>query len=48
MLRESQVVIQVERLSREEGEQILYNHIRLGRQPKQFKTRDQAIPARRR
>ena len=38
MLRESQVVIQVERLSREEREQILYNHIRLGRQPKQFKT----------
>lgn len=33
VLKESQVVIKVEDLSREEREQILYNHIRLGDQP---------------
>lgn len=37
MLRESQVVIHVEQLSKEEREQILYNHIRLGSQPLEFK-----------
>ena len=39
LLRESQVVIQVERLSKGEREQILYNHIRLGRQSKEYKSR---------
>lgn len=38
VLHESQVVIEVERLSKEEREQILYNHIRLGAQSRQFKT----------
>ncbi len=38
LIRESQVIIQVERLTKEEREQILYNHIRLGTQSKQFKT----------
>lgn len=38
LIHESQVVIQVERLTKEEREQILYNHIRLGSQPAQFKT----------
>ncbi|MDO8891900.1 MAG: hypothetical protein Q7V00_08670 [Sulfurimicrobium sp.] len=38
-IHESQVVINVERLSRDEREQILYNHIRLGTQPSRFKTR---------
>lgn len=38
IIRESQVVIHVEQLSKEEREQILYNHIRLGRQPREFKT----------
>lgn len=37
VLHESQVVIQVEQLAREEREQILYNHIRLGTQPVDFK-----------
>ncbi len=37
LIRESQVVIQVERLTKEEREQILYNHIRLGMQSRQFK-----------
>jgi hypothetical protein len=37
LLRESQVVIHVEQLSKDEKEQILYNHIRLGSQPKQFR-----------
>lgn len=36
-LQESQVVIRVEQLDKEEKEQILYNHIRLGTQPKEFK-----------
>lgn len=38
VLRESQVVIHVEQLSKEEREQILYNHIRLGSQPGRFKS----------
>lgn len=38
VLRESQVVIHVEQLSKEEREQILYNHIRLGIQPRVFKS----------
>lgn len=37
VLRESQVVIHVELLSKEEREQILYNHVRLGSQPPAFK-----------
>jgi hypothetical protein len=37
VLRESQVVIHVEQLSKEEREQILYNHIRCGMQPNKFK-----------
>lgn len=39
LLNEAQVAIQVEKLTKEEREQILYNHMRLGTQPKQFKTR---------
>lgn len=39
VLRESQVVIEVEKLKDEEKQQILYNHIRLGTQPGDFKTR---------
>lgn len=39
LIHESQVVINVERLTKEEREQILYNHIRLGTQPSLFKTR---------
>lgn len=38
-IRESQVVIHVERLSSAEREQILYNHIRLGSQPTAVKSR---------
>jgi hypothetical protein len=38
LLRESQVVIDVCDLTAEERRQILYNHIRLGRQPKSFRT----------
>jgi hypothetical protein len=37
LIRESQVVINVEDLTKDEKEQILYNHIRLGTQPKQFR-----------
>lgn len=37
VIQESQVVIQVERLSKEEKDQILYNHIRLGTQSIEFK-----------
>lgn len=37
VLRESQVVIKVDELQKEEREQILYNHIRLGNQPHNFK-----------
>lgn len=43
LLRESQVVIHVEQLSRREREQILYNHVRLGRQPATFKQRVRAF-----
>ncbi len=39
LIRESQVVIHVEKLSRNEREQILYNHIRLGDQERKFKKR---------
>ncbi len=39
LMHESQVVIDVERLTKEEREQILYNHIRLGTQSKEFKGR---------
>jgi len=38
IIRESPVVIHVERLSKEEREQILYNHIRLGSQPEHYKS----------
>jgi hypothetical protein len=37
LVRESQVVIYVEKLTKEEKEQILYNHIRLGTQPVEFR-----------
>lgn len=37
VMKESQVVIHVENLTKEEREQILYNHIRLGKQPKTYK-----------
>lgn len=37
LIRESQVVIHVDRLTKEEKEQILYNHIRLGTQPQEFR-----------
>lgn len=37
LLRESQVVIDVQDLTSEEKEQILYNHIKLGKQPKEFR-----------
>lgn len=39
LVNESQVVIHVQRLSRSEKEQILYNHIKLGEQPRYFRTR---------
>lgn len=38
VINDSQVVIQVQNLSKEEKEQILYNHIRRGTQPTAFKT----------
>lgn len=38
VLRESQVTIYVENISRDEREQILYNHIKLGNQEKEYKT----------
>ena len=38
-MNESQVVIDVRALSVEEKEQILYNHMRLGKQPRAFKTK---------
>lgn len=37
LLRESQVVIDVHDLTLEEKQQILYNHIKLGRQPRRFR-----------
>jgi hypothetical protein len=39
VMHESQVVIRVEQLSKDEREQILYNHIRLGTQSQAFKKR---------
>lgn len=39
LVRESQVVIQVEKLTASEKTQILYNHVRLGTQPQAAKTR---------
>ncbi len=39
VINESQVVIRVEQLSKDEREQILYNHIRLGRQDRAYKGR---------
>lgn len=37
IIQEAQVVINVEQLSKEEKQQILYNHIRLGNQPREFR-----------
>ncbi len=37
LMKESQVVIYAEKLTNDEREQILYNHIKLGTQPKEFK-----------
>jgi len=39
VIQDSQVIIRVEQLSKDEREQILYNHIRLGTQPQAFKQR---------
>jgi len=39
LLQESQVVIDVHDLSIEEKQQILYNHMKMGNQPKTFKTK---------
>lgn len=39
VMKESQVVIHVENLTKDERELILYNHIRLGIQPRMFKTK---------
>jgi hypothetical protein len=39
LLRESQVIIDVQQLSMIERSQILYNHIRLGRQPREIRSR---------
>lgn len=38
LLQEAQVIIRVEQLSKEEREQILYNHLKLGRQSAEFRT----------
>ncbi len=38
LLNESQVVINVRELTQEEKSQILYNHLKLGRQPQSFRT----------
>ena len=38
LLKDSQVVIDVQNLSAEEKRQILYNHLKLGRQPRSFRT----------
>ncbi len=38
LLRESQVVIDVHDLSADEKCQILYNHLKLGKQPRSFRT----------
>jgi hypothetical protein len=37
IIQEAKVVIRVEQLTRQEREQILYNHVRLGTQPSKFK-----------
>lgn len=37
LLRESKVVIEVEKLSLKEKQRILYNHVRLGAQPQEFR-----------
>ena len=37
-LRDNQVVVDVEKLTDQDKQQILYNHLRLGRQPRPFKT----------
>lgn len=39
LINDSQVVIQVENLTKQEKEQILYNHIKLGSQKSDFKTK---------
>ena len=39
LLRQAQVVIEVEKLKQHEREQILYNHLRLGTQPAEFRRR---------
>jgi hypothetical protein len=39
VIQESQVIIRVEQLSKDERDQILYNHIRLGTQPAAYKRR---------
>lgn len=39
VIRDSQVIIHVERITQGEKEQILYNHIKLGTQSAEFKTR---------
>jgi len=38
LLAESQVVIDVQNLTRDEKRQILYNHLKLGQQPRSFRT----------
>lgn len=38
LINDAKVVIEVQRLSLREKEQILYNHLRLGTQPKEFRT----------
>jgi hypothetical protein len=46
LLKDSQVIIEVQGLSKEEREQILYNHIKLGDQDRAFKRRiRQFLPA---
>ena len=39
LLKESQVVVHVQDLSPQEKRQILYNHLKLGKQPRSFRTR---------
>jgi energy-coupling factor transporter ATP-binding protein EcfA2 len=39
LLRESRVVIEVEKLTKAERQQIVYNHMRLGTQPREFRSR---------
>ena len=42
LLKESQVVVDVHDFSAEEKRQILYNHLKLGKQPRSFRTRIKA------